>query len=316
MNKKDCIAGKKRLWGWGFMKYRSLYALLIPSLIFILIFNVLPLYGIQIAFRKYSLFAADTPWKSITASDFIGIDIFKKLFQQKEFLRALRNTMVISFYKVVFLFPLPIVFAILINEVHHVRIQKGIQLLVYLPHFLSWAVVAGVFVSILSSTGIVNMALERMGLEKLKFMMDNGLFRKVIIFSSGWKETGWNSIIYFAAITGLDPQLYDSAKVDGANRFQRILYITLPGILPTIILMLSLRLSQVMDAGFAQIFVMYNPTVYESADIIGTYVYRMGLGKMEFSVGTAVGLFNSLINLTLMLTANKISRRTAGMGIW
>lgn len=294
----------------------DMYLLLLPSLAFITLFNVVPMYGILIAFKDYNLFAADTPWQSIWASTGVGLKHFIRIFQQEDFQRALANTLIISLYKIVFLFPLPIVFALLLNEVRSIWFQKGLQLIVYLPHFISWAVVAGIFISLLSTTGVVNMMLDSMGLDKVKFMMDNSVFRKVLIFTSGWKETGWNSIIYFAAIAGLDQQCFEAARIDGANRRQQIWHITLPGMMPTIVLMLILRVSGIMEAGFAQIFVMYNPTVYASADIIGTYVYRIGLGRMDFSTGTAVGLFNSMIGLILILSANKVAKRLTGMSIW
>lgn len=299
-----------------FKKNYDMYLLLIPTLVFIIIFNIIPMYGIILAFKDYNMFAAETPWKSISASEWVGFKHFKNVFGRSDFKNALANTLIISAYKILFLFPLPIIFAIFLNEVNSIKFQKGLQLIVYLPHFLSWAVVAGIFVALLSSTGVVNMMLAKLGFEKVKFMMDNSVFRKVLVFSEGWKEIGWSSIIYFAAIAGLDQECYEAAHIDGANRFQQIWYITIPGLMPTIILMLILRVGSIMDAGFSQIFAMYNPTVYESADIIGTYVYRMGLGKMDFSMGTAVGLFNSLIGLILVLSSNKLAKKATGKSIW
>ncbi|WP_129723428.1 ABC transporter permease [Xylanivirga thermophila] len=299
-----------------FKQNYDMYLLLIPTLIFITIFNIVPLYGITLAFKDYNMFAGETPWKSIGASEWVGFKHFANVFGRSDFKNALANTLIISTYKILFLFPLPIIFAIFLNEVKSIKYQKGLQLVVYLPHFLSWAVVSGIFVTLLSSTGVVNTALSNLGHEKVKFMMDNSIFRKVLVFSEGWKEIGWSSIIYFAAIAGLDQECYEAAYIDGANRFQQMWYITLPGLLPTIILMLILRVGSIMDAGFAQIFAMYNPTVYESADIIGTYVYRMGLGKMDFSMGTAVGLFNSLIGLMLVLSTNKLAKKLTGKSIW
>lgn len=299
-----------------FKKNYDMYLLLIPTLVFIIIFNIIPLYGITLAFKDYNMFSGETPWKSIGTSEWTGFKYFINVFGKDDFRRALTNTLIISTYKIIFIFPLPIAFAILLNEVRSMKFQKGLQLIVYIPHFLSWAVVAGIFVTLLSSTGIVNTILGNFGFEKVKFMMDNAVFRKVLIFSDGWKEIGWSSIIYFAAIAGLDQECYEAAYVDGANRFQEMWYITLPGLLPTIILMLILRIGSIMDAGFSQIFAMYNPTVYDSADIIGTYVYRMGLGKMDFSTGTAVGLFNSLIGLILVLGSNRLAKKFAEKSIW
>ena len=307
---------KSGSFGQYFKKNYDMYLLLIPSLIFVAIFNIFPMYGITLAFKDYNLFAAETPWKSIGASEWVGFKHFINVFARTDFKQALTNTLLISVYKIIFIFPIPVLFAIFLNEVRSVKFQKGLQLVVYLPHFLSWSVVAGLFVSLLSSTGPVNMMLESLGFEKVKFMMDNSIFRKVLIVSDGWKEIGWSSIIYFAAIAGLDQECYEAAVVDGATRFQQIWYITLPGLLPTIVLMLIIRVGNIMDAGFGQIFAMYNPTVYESADIIGTYVYRMGLGKMDFSTGTAVGLFNSVIGLILVLSSNQFARKATGKSIW
>jgi len=307
---------RKETFGQYFKKKYDLYLLLLPSLVFVIIFNIIPLYGITLAFKDYNMFAAETPWKSIGASEWVGFKYFINVFGRPDFKRALANTLIISTYKIIFNFPLPIIFAIFLNEVKSIKFQKGLQLIVYLPHFLSWAVVAGIFVTLLSSTGVVNTFLESLGFEKVKFMMDNSVFRKVLVFSDAWKEVGWSSIIYFAAIAGLDQECYESAIVDGANRFQQMWYITIPGLLPTIVLMLIIRIGNIMDAGFSQIFAMYNPTVYESADIIGTYVYRMGLGKMDFSTGTAVGLFNSLIGLILVLSSNRVAKRLTGKSIW
>jgi len=314
--REKAVQKKKETFGRYFIKNYDLYLLLIPTLIFVFIFNIIPLYGITLAFKDYNMFAGETPWKSIGASEWVGLKYFINVFSRDDFLRALRNTLIISTYKIIFIFPLPIIFAIFLNEVKSVKFQKGLQLIVYLPHFLSWAVVAGIFVTLLSSTGVVNTILTDLGFERVKFMMDNNIFRKVLVFSDAWKEVGWSSIIYFAAIAGLDQECYESARVDGANRFQQMWHITVPGLMPTIILMLIIRVGNIMDAGFSQIFAMYNPTVYASSDIIGTYVYRMGLGKMDFSTGTAVGLFNSLIGLILVLSSNKLAKRATGKSIW
>lgn len=298
-------------------KNYDMYLLLLPSLVFIAIFCLIPMYGIQIAFRKYSLFASDNgPWASIAASQWVGLHFFRQVMGRSDFMHAFRNTIVISCMKILFVFPPPILFAILLNEVRSKTYQRVVQLVVYLPHFLSWAVVGGMMVSLLGSTGIINKAIMSLGGQPVKFMMDNQAFRWVLVVSDIWKEIGWSSIIYFAAIAGLDQECYEAATVDGANRLQQIWYITLPGLLPTIIMMLILRMGSILDAGFGQIFALYNPTVYECADIIGTYVYRMGLGKLEFSTGTAVGLFNSAIGFMLMVTANFMAKRFSGKSIW
>ena len=305
------------------MKFRTylkrnydLYLLMVPALVFVIVFDLVPMYGILLAFKDYNMFAADTPFLSILASPWVGLEHFQKIFTRPEFLNVLRNTLVISVEKIVFLFPIPIIFAILLNEVKSTRFQKILQTIVYLPHFLSWAVVAGIFVTLLGSTGTVNSFLVSMGFEKVKFLMDNRLFRPVLVVSDGWKGFGWSSIIYFAAIAGLDQECFEAARVDGANRLQQIWYVTLPGLLPTIVLMLITKVGGIMDAGFAQVLAMYNPTVYETGDIISTYIYRIGLGKMDFSIGTAVGLFNSVIALVLVVSSNAGAKRMTGKSIW
>ncbi len=294
----------------------ELYLMLLPVLIFVFIFSIVPMYGITLAFKDYDMFAADTPLMSIFESPWVGFEHFTKLFRRPDFLNAFRNTMIISVSKIVFTFPIPIIFAILLNEVKWERFQKVLQTIVYLPHFLSWAIVAGIFVDFLGSTGMVNNIITSLGGDKISFLMDNALFRAVLVVSDGWKEIGWSSIIYFAAIAGLDQECFEAAEVDGASRFQQIWYIMLPGLMPTIILMLILRVGSIMDAGFGQVFAMYNPTVYETGDIIGTYVYRMGLGKMDFSMGTAVGLFESIIALVLVVSANAVAKKKLGKSIW
>lgn len=305
----------------GTLKYLrqnfDLYLLLIPALVYVFIFHLLPMFGILIAFKDYNMFQVPgNPLLSIIESPWAGFKYFEQVFRRPEFLRAFSNTLIISVYKIVITFPLPIIFAIFLNEVRSTRFQKGLQLIVYLPHFLSWVVIYGIFVSFLGSTGVINSILGSFGFDPVSFLMDSGKFRGILVTADAWKEVGWSSIIYFSAIAGLDQECFEAADVDGATRMQKIWYITVPSLLPTIVLMLIIRIGNIMNAGFDQIFVFYNPTVYDVADIIGTYVYRMGLGKLEFSTGTAVGLFNSVISMILVLSSNFIARRTTGKGIW
>ena len=295
----------------------DLYLLLIPALVILVIFHFVPMWGLQIGFRNYKLTAGGKgPWNAISASKWVGLDNLMAVIKKKDFLRALTNTLEISALKILICFPLPVIFAIFLNEVHSNKFQKGLQLVVYLPHFLSWTVAAGIFVSLLNSTGAVNQIIEALGGTKIRFLMDNNYFRGVLIVSDIWKELGWGSIVYLAAIAGLDQECYEAAIVDGANRFQKIWYITVPGLLPTVVMMLIMRVGGIMDAGFGQIFAMYNSMVYESADIIGTYVYRVSLGKLNFSTGTVIGVFNSLIGMVLTLFANYFSKKATGRSIW
>ena len=295
-----------------------MYLLLIPGLVYAVVFKLLPLLGISIAFVDYNMFAGSNPIQAILKSDFVGWKNFVRVFRKTDFLQALRNTFIISFMKIGFVFPMPIIFALIIHSVRAMRFKKVVQTIIYLPHFFSWVVVSGIFMNILSTTGVVNTVMLNMGLigEPVKYFMDQSIFRWLLVFTDAWKEVGWSTIVYLAALTGVDQELYEAAVIDGAKRFQQLIYITLPSILSTIILMLVLRVGSIMDAGFGQILVMYNPTVYKVADIIQTYVYRIGLGKMDFSLGTAVGLFNSVVALVLVLGTNLISRRLSGKSVW
>ncbi|TLS51802.1 sugar ABC transporter permease [Paenibacillus antri] len=294
----------------------DMYLLLIPGLLFALVFNYLPMYGITLAFKDFNMFAGNNPFTSLLASPWVGLEHFENVFGRADFKQALANTLLISVYKLVFLFPLPILLAILLNELRVAWFKKVLQTVLYLPHFLSWAVVSGIFVTLLGSTGIVNQFLDAATGHTISFLMDKSIFRSVLVATDGWKDIGWSSIIYLAAITGIDQEQYEAATVDGASKLQKIVYITLPGIAPTILLLLILKVGHILDAGFEQIFIMYNPTVYEVADIIGTYVYRMGLGQMNFSLGTAVGLFNSVVAFVLIVSANSLAKRFMKKSIW
>lgn len=312
----DLRAHRRKLARSQFLKTWDLYLLLIPGIIFVLIFSYLPMYGIIIGFKNYNIFAGSSPLDAIAKSPWVGLKNWNQLWKLKDFKRAVSNTLEISCLKIIFEFPLPIILALMINEVRSVKTKRVIQTVLYLPHFMSWVVVAALFLSIFGTSGIVNNVIQNLGGEPQKFFMDNRWFRVMLIISSMWKECGWGTIVYLAAITGIDPELYEAAKVDRANRFQQIIHITLPGIASTVIMMLVMRLGGIMNAGFGQILVMYNPTVYESGDIIGTYVYRIGLGQLNFSRGTIVGLFNSVIGCVLMMFANWFSRRITERSIW
>lgn len=293
-----------------------LYVMLIPGLFFLFIYKLLPLWGIQIAFRDYKMFAAATPWKAITESGFVGLKHFRKLFASSQFAKVLRNTLQINFLKILWLFPIPILCAILLNEIRNVFYQKLCQTMIYVPYFFSWVLIFGVFYSLLGSYGIVNSLLKAVGNERISFFGDQSVFRSVLVFTEGWKEVGYNTVIYLAAITGIDVTLYEAARVDGANKFEQILHITLPGLLPTIVLMLIMKVGYILTTGFEQILVFYNPSVYDVADIIETYVYRIGLGQADFSLATALGLFNAVVAFVLIVGANTISKKTLGRSIW
>lgn len=289
----------------------DLYLLLIPGLLCVLLFKYTPMYGIVIAFKDFNIF------DGMAASPWVGWKHFEKLFTSQDFFLVFKNTLIISLLKIGFLFPLPIVVAILLNELKNVIFKRTVQTVIYLPHFLSWVIVSGLFIDILSTNGgLVNKGLVALGLEPIAFFMDNSVFRSVLVTSAGWKETGWSTIVYLAAFTTIDPQLYEAARMDGAGRIKQVWHITLPGIAPTILLMFILRLGNILEAGTEQILVMYNATVYKSADVIGSYVYRMGLGNQDYSFTTAVGLFESIIAFALVVSGNALSRKYLQRGIW
>ena len=300
----------KTTWKQAFKRDWQLYLLLLLPLIMVFVFSYGAYPGLRMAFMDYK------PAKGYAGSEWVGMKTFVKIFKDADFMRALRNSIVFNLADLIIGFPMPIILALILNELRYPRFKKVSQTILYLPHFLSWVVIYGIFVSFLGSTGVINSVITSLGFEPVSFLMDSGKFRGILVIADAWKEIGWSSIIYFAAIAGLDQECFEAADVDGATRIQKIWYITLPSLLPTIVLMLIIRVGNIMNAGFDQIFVFYNPTVYDVADIIGTYVYRMGLGKLEFSTGTAVGLFNSVISMILVHSSNFIARKATGKGIW
>lgn len=307
---------KMRSLGSYLRQHWVLYLMLVPGLFFLFIYKLLPLWGLQIAFKNYKIFAAETPWKAITASQWVGLRHFKKLFASSQFAKVLRNTLEINFLKILWLFPIPILCAILLNEIRNAFYRKLCQTMIYVPYFFSWVLIFGIFYSLLGSYGIVNSLITSLGGERINFFGDQGIFRSVLVFTEGWKEVGYNTVIYLAAITGIDVTLYEAAKVDGANKFHQIWSITLPGLLPTIVLMLILKVGYILTTGFEQVLVFYSPPVYDVADIIETYVYRIGLGQADFSLATALGLFNAVVAFILIVGANTVSKKTLGRSIW
>nr|WP_240647245.1 ABC transporter permease subunit [Paenibacillus nanensis] len=288
-----------------------MYLLLIPGVIFLLLFKYAPMYGIVIAFQDFNIFGG------ISGSEWVGLSQFEKLIRSDEFLQVLVNTLLISLYKITFLFPIPIVIALMLNEVRRMFFKRTIQTIIYLPHFLSWVIISGLFMNILSPTGgIVNEFIRAIGGEPISFFTDNDLFRSLVVFTAGWKEIGWNAIVFIAAIAGIEQEQYEAAAIDGAGRLRQMWSISLPGMLPTIVLMFILRIGSLLEAGTEQILTMYNPLVYENGDVIGTYVYRMGLGQQDYSFSTAVGLFNSAVGFLLIVIGNMLSRKFLHRSIW
>ncbi|MGO4548908.1 ABC transporter permease [Paenibacillus sp. 2TAB23] len=289
----------------------DMYLLLIPGLVFLLLFKYTPMYGIIIAFQDFNIFGG------ISGSEWVGTAQFERLWHSDEFLQVLINTLLISLYKITILFPIPIVIALMLNEVRRMFFKRTIQTIIYLPHFLSWVIISGLFLNILSpSGGIVNEIIRSFGGEPISFFTDNGLFRSLVVFTAGWKEIGWNAIVFIAAIAGIEQEQYEAAAIDGAGRIRQMWSISLPGMLPTIVLMFILRIGSLLEAGTEQILTMYNPLVYESGDVIGTFVYRMGLGQQDYSFSTAVGLFNSAVGFLLIVIGNMLSRKFLNRSIW
>ncbi|KRF05576.1 protein lplB [Paenibacillus sp. Soil766] len=292
-------------------KKKYLYILLIPAVVYFLIFNYVPMYGIIIAFKDFNFS------KGIVGSPWIGFENFRYMFGLSDFYTVFWNSLYLSFLRLVFGFPFPILLALLLNEMRNRTYQRITQTIIYLPHFISWVVIGGILVNFLSpSWGVVNIFLKQFGFEPVFFLADTDYFRPLVIFSSMWKESGWESILYLAAMVGINTELYEAASIDGANRFQRILYVTLPGIKSTIIILLILRLGHIMGNGFEQIFVLQNPLNLSVSEVFETYVYRVGLIGGRFSFGTTVGLFTSVIGLIFLLASNQIAKWMKEDGIW
>lgn len=283
--------------------------LLLPML-FLAVFSFAPLFGILMAFQDYM------PAKGILQSRWVGLENFDFIFSLPSSRQIFANTIIISLGKLAAGIIVPVFFALLLNEIRVIAFKRTVQTIVYLPHFLSWVVLANVVSSILGFDGPVNSLIQSMGHDPILFLGSNVWFRPVIILSDCWKEFGYGSIIYLSALTSIDPGLYESASLDGASRLQKIFYITLPMLVPTIVLMMALNLGNILNAGFDQIFNLYNPLVYETGDIIDTYVYRIGLLSMQYSLATAVGLIKSVIGFVLIMSSNLVSRKLVSRSIF
>ncbi len=289
----------------------SLYLLITPVIIYFLVFQYWPMYGVQIAFKDFLAV------KGIWNSPWVGFKHFERFFSNYQFWRLLKNTLGISIYQLAVGFPLPILLALMMNEVGNKYFKKTVQMATYAPHFLSTVVLAGMVISFLSPTnGIINSLITFFGGKPIYFMAEPGWFKTIFVFSGVWQNAGWGSIIYMAALAGIDPSLYEAAEIDGASKIKRILYVTIPGILPTAIILLILDSGKIMNVGFEKSFLMQNPLNISSSEVISTYVYKSGLVGAQYSFATAVGLFNSVVNFILLLTVNKISKSTSETGLW
>lgn len=297
--------------GARYWRNRYLLLLLLPGIVFYLLFRYKPMYGILIAFKDYRfrLGIMGSPW--------VGLDVFKELLGSKDFWLVFRNTVIISSYKLVFGFPAPIILALLLNEVRVLKFKRIVQTVSYLPYFVSWVVLSGIFFQILSpSSGPVNYVLKALTGRTLYFLGDPALFRGTIVTLSVWKGIGWGAVIYLAALAGVNPELYEAAYIDGAGRWQRVVHITLPSILPVITILFILNVGSIVEDDFDQIFNLYRPVVYAVGDVLSTYTYRKGLNEMRYSLATAVGLFQNVLAFLLVAIANLLSKRVGEYGIW
>lgn len=309
---RPAVPGRPRSLLRDLKKHKYIYFLLLPGLIWFIIYRYLPMAGLVIAFKEFNFS------RGILGGDWVGLKYFKFIFTESPaFYNILRNTLLINLYKLVLGFPVPIIIALMLNEVRNAKLKGFMQSSIYLPHFVSWVIFGGIIVQFLSpSTGIVNEILKLTGLEPVFFMTSTKHFRSIIVITDIWKTAGWNSIIYLAAITGIDNTLYEAAYIDGAKKLKQIWYITLPSISETIAVLLLLNIGTLLTVGFEQIYVLYNPTVYSVGDVISTYVYRIGIGEARFSLTTAIGLFQSAVGLILISTSNFALKKLFDKNLW
>ncbi len=296
-------------------RYRSIDSLVLvlialPGLLHLIIFKYIPISGNLIAFQDYNLF------KGILHSHWVGLKHFIFMMEYEEFYMVLRNSLKLGFYAIVFGFPAPLVLALLLNEIQLVWYKRVVQSLLYLPHFLSWVIVGGIFVQLLSTEGFINAFLTGMGFKPISFLTEQRYFLGILVGTGIWKEIGWSMIIYLAAMTGINPNLYEAAMVDGAGRWRRMWNITLPGLLPAIIVLLTLRIGHLLDANVEQVLFFLNPLVREVGDVFDTYVYRVGLMGGQYSYTTAIGLFKALVGVVMVVSLNKLSQKTTGESIY
>jgi len=296
--------------GRDFRRNKHIYLMAVPVVLFFVIFHYVPMYGALIAFKRF------TPAEGVLGSPWVGFKYFQEFFSSYYFWRLLRNTFSISFYSLVFGFPAPIILALLLNEVQNVRFKRTAQSITYLPHFVSLVVICGMIAHFTQRDGVVNDIVALFGGKRVTMLSRPEYFQPLYVATGIWQEIGWESIIYLAALAAVDPSLYEAAIMDGANRIQRLWGITLPSILPTIIILLILSIGRLFSVGYEKILLLYNPTIYETADVISTFVYRKGLIDFGWSYATAVGLFNSVTNLVLLVVANYLSRRVSETSLW
>ncbi len=291
-----------------------LHLMLAPAVAFLLIYSIFPMVGILIAFQDY---VPSKGWGLFFKSEWVGLDNFAYIMKMPGFWQAMRNTLVIAVWKIISGIAVPLALALLLNEVGNRAFKKAVQTIVYIPYFLSWVILGGILIDILSPTsGIINRFLERLGGSPVNFLGNPATIQPVFIISNIWKEVGYNTVIFLAALTSIDPGQYEAASIDGAGYSQRMFRITLPSIVPIILLVTILGLGNILNAGFDQVFNLYSPVVYETADIIDTFVYRIGMDQLQYSVSTAIGLFKSVISFVLIMTSFRLARKYAGYQVF
>lgn len=289
---------------------KSIYLMAIPFVLFFLIFHYVPMYGALISFQEYS------PSRGISGSEWVGFKHFLEFFQSYYFWRLIRNTLTISMSMLIWGFPAPIILALMLNEVQSAFFKRTVQSLTYIPHFISIVVIAGMMIDFTQHRGVVNDLIEMFGGERFNFLQEPELFVPLYVVSGIWQEIGWGTIIYLAALSSIDPSLYEAATIDGANRFHKLIYITLPSLFPTIMILFIMRMGNVMTVGHEKIILLYNPAIYETADVINTFVYRKGMLELNWSYSTAVGLFNSVANFVFLIITNQLSRKAKQNSLW
>ncbi|MDY4611644.1 MAG: ABC transporter permease subunit [Sphaerochaetaceae bacterium] len=292
-------------------KFGMLYLMLVPAFIYYLVFHYGPMYGLVIAFQDYY------PLKGVTGSAFVGLKHFKALLSNPFFFSVFRNTLIISLYKLLICFPAPIVLCLALNEIKRPKFKKVTQSISYLPHFISWVVISGVFIEFLSpSRGPINILRQQLGLDSIFFIADAKYFRGVLVLTDLWKSVGWGSIVYLSAITSIDPSLYEAAEIDGAGRIKQIIHVTLPSLIPIFTVMFIMESGKILNDSFQQVYNFLTPTTYGVGDVISTFVYRMGIMNMQYSFTTAVDLFKNTVSMVLVLLTNYVARKTSDYALW
>lgn len=292
-------------------KNKLLYLMILPGIVYFIIYKYLPMTGLIISFQDYK------PYLGITGSEWVGFDHFKRLFTSQEFWMIFRNTLILFALQILVFFPIPIILSLMLNEIRHSLYKRGIQTLIYIPHFMSWVVIVSIsYVMLTLDGGIVNSLLQYLGFDKINFLMNADWFRPMYILQVIWREAGWGTIIFLAAITGVDPQLYEAAKMDGANRFRQMWHITLPAIRSVIIILLILKIGDVLELGFEHVYLLLNASNRSVGEIFDTYVYVAGLQQGQFSYSTAVGFFKGIVGLIMVVFANRLAKRFGEEGIY